>query len=81
MSWKNFFRFSYALFFVFCAALLYFGRDYYAAPSFQKARHALNPAAPSGWPAPFGIIGMFFMLLLLLYSVRKRCVSPDNGET
>ena len=74
MSWKNFFRFSYALLFVFCAALLYFGRDYYAAPSFQKARHPLNPLLRQSGSAGhlFGIIGTFFMLLLLLYSLRKR---------
>jgi hypothetical protein len=75
MTRKTIFRSLYALLIIFCAALLYYGRDYYAAPAFQKARHALNPVLRQSGSAGhlFAVIGTLFMLLLLLYSVRKRC--------
>ncbi len=65
---------AYLLFFIGCLALLYFGRAYYLAPLAQKVRHTLHPLLrQSGtWGHLFGIIGSVFMLLLLLYSVRKR---------
>lgn len=74
MIWRNFFRFLYALLFLFCTILLFYGRTYYAAPAFRKAHHPLNPILRQSGSAGhlFGIIGTFFMLLLLLYSVRKR---------
>jgi hypothetical protein len=74
MNWKNFFRFLYVSLFIFCAALLYYGRGYYAAPAFQKARHPMNPLLRQSGSVGhlFGILGTFFMLLLLLYSLRKR---------
>jgi len=75
MNWKNFFRFSYALLLLFCAVLLFYGRGYYFAPAARRARHVLNPALRQSGSAGhfFAILGTFFMLLLLLYSVRKRC--------
>jgi hypothetical protein len=74
MSWRNFFRFLYALLIIFCVALLYYGRSYYAVPAFQKVRHPLNSILRQSGSAGhlFGILGTLFMLLLLLYSLRKR---------
>ena len=74
MNWRNFFRSLYAMLFLFCGALFFFGRDYYLAPAFKKARHALNPILRQSGSTGhlLGIIGTFFMLLLLLYSIRKR---------
>ncbi len=74
MTWKHFFRLLYALLFLFCAGLLFYGRSYYFAPAAQKARHLQNPVLRQSGSAGhlFGILGMLFMLLLLLYSVRKR---------
>jgi hypothetical protein len=59
---------------LFCGVLFFFGQEYYLAPQFKKARHPLNPfLRQSGSTGHLlGIIGFFFMLLLLLYSVRKR---------
>jgi hypothetical protein len=74
MTWKHFFRLLYALLFLFCAGLLFYGRTYYFAPAPQRARHVLNPALRQSGTAGhfFAILGTFFMLLLLLYSLRKR---------
>jgi hypothetical protein len=74
MHWRNLFRSLYVLLFLFCCALFFFGRDYYLAPAFRKARHPLNPILRQSGSTGhlFGIIGVFFMVLLLLYSVRKR---------
>lgn len=75
MMRKRFFRALYALLFLFCAGLLFYGRDYYFAPAARRARHALNPVLRQSGTAGhfFAILGTFFMVLLLLYSVRKRC--------
>jgi hypothetical protein len=74
MNWRNFFRSLYILLFLFCLALFFFGRDYYFAPAFKKARHPLHNLLRQSGSAGhlFAIIGTLFMLLLLLYSVRKR---------
>jgi len=75
MTRKHFFGFFYSLLFLFCVILLFYGRSYYFAPAFQKARHALNPVLRQSGSAGhlFALIGTLFMLLLLLYSLRKRC--------
>lgn len=74
MTGKHFFRFFYALLFLFCASLLFYGRTYYFVSAARRARHALNPALRQSGTAGhfFAILGTFFMLLLLLYSLRKR---------
>jgi hypothetical protein len=74
MKWRIFFRSLYGLLLLFCAALFFFGRDYYLAPAAKKARHALNPVLRQSGSTGhlLAIIGVFFMLLLLLYSLRKR---------
>jgi hypothetical protein len=74
MNWRIFFRSLYMLLFLFCIALFFFGRDYYLAPAFKKARHPLHSLLRQSGSAGhlFGIIGTFFILLLLLYSIRKR---------
>jgi hypothetical protein len=74
MNWRNFSRFLYIMLALFCGALFFFGRDYYLAPAFKKARHQLNPVLRQSGSAGhlFAIIGTLFMLLLLLYSLRKR---------
>jgi len=74
MKWRIFFRSLYMLLVLFCGALFFFGQEYYLAPQFKKARHPLNPILRQSGSTGhlLGIIGFFFMLLLLLYSVRKR---------
>jgi len=74
MNWRNFFRSLYILLFLFCLALFFFGRDYYFAPAFKKARHPLHDLLRQSGSAGhlFAIIGTLCMLLLLLYSIRKR---------
>jgi len=63
------------LLFLFAIAFFFFNRDYYLAPAFKKVRHPLNPILRQSGSTGhlFAIIGTFFMVLLLLYSVRKRC--------
>jgi hypothetical protein len=75
MNWRNFYRLLYMLLILFCSAVFFLGRDYYLAPAFRKARHPLNSILRQSGSVGhlLGIIGTFFMLLLLLYSVRKRC--------
>jgi len=74
MNWRNFFRYLYMLLFLSCFAFFFLCREYYLAPAFTKARHPLNPILRQSGSAGhlFGILGTLFMLLLLLYSVRKR---------
>jgi hypothetical protein len=74
MKWRYIPRFLYTLLFLFSITLFFFGRDYYLAPAFKKARHPLHHLLRQSGSAGhlFGIIGTLFMLLLLLYSVRKR---------
>jgi hypothetical protein len=66
--------FLYVLFFLFLAALLLYGRAYYFAPIAAKVRHPLHPLLRQSGTLGhlFGILGTLFMLLLLLYSIRKR---------
>jgi hypothetical protein len=80
MNWRNFFRFLYVMLFLFCITLFFSGRDYYLAPAFKKARHPLHSLLRQSGSAGhlFGIIGTFFMLLLLLYSIRKRFRFASN---
>jgi hypothetical protein len=64
----------YILFFLACGFLLYWGRAYYLAPIAKKVRHPLHAGLRQSGSIGhlLGIIGTLFMLLLLLYSVRKR---------
>ncbi len=64
----------YVLMFVFFSWLLYYGSEYYFAPLAQKVRHTMHPVLrqSGSWGHFFGILGSFFMCLLLLYSIRKR---------
>lgn len=64
----------YVLFFLAFAALIVWGQGYYFAPLAKKVRHGLHPVLrQSGTLGHFlGILGSLFMLLLLLYSIRKR---------
>lgn len=57
-----------------CAALLYWGRSYYFAPFVKKVRHPLHATLRQSGSLGhlLGILGTLFMLLLLLYSIRKR---------
>lgn len=74
MKRYSLFNYMYVLFFLLCAALLFFGRHYYFAPIAQKVRHPLHPILrqSGGLGHLMGILGTLFMLLLLLYSIRKR---------
>lgn len=74
MTGKYIFRSLYALLFLGSAILLFLGRSYYFAPAARRARHVLNPALRQSGTAGhfFAVLGTFFMLLLLLYSLRKR---------
>jgi hypothetical protein len=64
----------YGLFFIYYAAVFFYGRGYYAAPIAEKVRHPLHPLLRQSGSLGhlFGIVGSLFMLLLLLYSIRKR---------
>lgn len=64
----------YAVFFLAIAGLFYFGRDYYLAPLVKRIRLPLHPVLrQSGSVGHFlGILGTFFMVVLLAYSLRKR---------
>jgi len=44
MTWRNFSRFLYALLFIFCIGLLFYGRTYYLAP----ARRVIAPIQAAG---------------------------------
>lgn len=59
---------------VLVAALLIYGLDYYLTPFIQRPRHplyrALRPAGSMG--LLYGIIGLAMMVLMHLYSLRKR---------
>jgi len=65
---------SYALFSAFFFGLLLYGRAYYLAPIAEKVRHPLHPLMRQSGSLGhlMGIIGSLFMMLLLLYSIRKR---------
>jgi len=64
----------YVLFFLSCTLLFFYGKAYYMAPLAQKVRHPLHPflRQTGTWGHLFGILGTAFILLLLLYSIRKR---------
>lgn len=64
----------YVLFFLFFAGLFLYGRAYYTAPIAEKVRHPLHPLLRQSGSLGhlLGIAGSLFMLLLLLYSLRKR---------
>jgi len=65
---------AYAAFFLSLLGLLDYGRTYYFAPSIKKVRLPLHPVLRQSGSLGhlLGIIGTAFMLLLLLYSARKR---------
>lgn len=65
---------SYAFFFLITVGLFYFGRTYYLAPSIKKVRMPLHPIFRQSGSVGhlLGGIGAFFMILLLIYSLRKR---------
>jgi hypothetical protein len=69
-----FINFLYALFFFFYIGLVFYGKAYYLAPIAQKVRHPLHPLLrqSGSWGHLLGILGSLFMVLLLLYSIRKR---------
>jgi len=71
---KSFLFYAYVMFFLVVAGLVTWGREYYMSPLAKKVRHPLHATLrQSGtWGHLFGILGTVFMLLLLLYSVRKR---------
>lgn len=74
MRRKSILKFFYILSFLFYGALFFYGGAYYLAPIVEKVRHPLHPLLrQSGFLGHLlGIIGALFMLLLLLYSLRKR---------
>jgi hypothetical protein len=74
MKRKFVLNFFYILSFLFYGALFFYGRAYYLAPHAEKVRHPLHPLLRQSGSLGhlLGIIGALFMLLLLLYSLRKR---------
>ncbi len=74
MKRKFILNFFYLLSFLFYGALFFYGRAYYLAPQAEKIRHPLHPLLRQSGSLGhlLGIIGTLFMLLLLLYSLRKR---------
>lgn len=71
---RSYVFYMYVLFFLALTALIVWGSNYYFAPLAKKVRHALHPVLRQSGTIGhlLGIIGSLFMLLLLLYSVRKR---------
>ncbi len=65
---------AYAFFFLIVVCIFYFGRTYYLAPSIKKVRMPLYPILrqSGSWGHLLGVIGSFFMVLLLVYSLRRR---------
>jgi hypothetical protein len=74
MKRKFILTFFYILSFLFYGALFFYGRAYYLAPIAEKVRHPLHPLLRQSGSLGhlLGITGALFMLLLLLYSLRKR---------
>lgn len=74
MKISTFLKAAYVLFFLTIAGLLYFGAAYYLAPSTKKVRLPLHPVLGQSGSLGhfFGIAGALFMILLLVYSLRKR---------
>ncbi len=64
----------YVLYFLAVGGLFYYGRAYYLAPAVRRLRLPLHPVLrQSGSVGHFlGILGAFFMVTLLAYSLRKR---------
>lgn len=62
------------LFFAAVVYLFIFGSSYYTAPVARKVRHTLHPLLRQSGSLGhlLGILGSIFMILLLLYSIRKR---------
>jgi hypothetical protein len=74
MKRKFILKFFYILSSLFYGALFLYGSAYYLAPIAEKVRHPLHPLLRQSGSLGhlLGIIGALFMLLLLLYSLRKR---------
>lgn len=74
MKKRSFLFYLYAVFLLLYGAFLYYGRAYYLAPLAEKVRHPLHPLLRQSGTIGhlLGIAGSAFMLLLLLYSIRKR---------
>lgn len=66
--------FVYALSFAGMGLLLYRGHDYYLAPLVERPRHpdywTLKPGGSLGYR--FGVLGALMMVVMHLYSLRKR---------
>ncbi len=67
----------YALFLGSLAGFAYHGLPYYLTPLAERPRHPLFwQLKPGGtWGLAFGIVGAAMMVVMLLYSVRKRFVA------
>lgn len=74
MSVHSSLKAGYVFFFVIIAGLSYFGRAYYPALPLKKYRLPLRSVLTSSGSLghPLGILGTFFIILLLAYSLRKR---------
>lgn len=74
MKKKLLLKLSYILFLMFYVGLLIYGKAYYFAPTAIKVRSALHPILRQSGSTGhlLGILGSLFMVLLLLYSLRKR---------
>lgn len=74
MTFRTFLHWIYALGFVAVAAVLVTGFPYYQLPLVERPHHALHDQFKPGgsWGHGVGIIGSTMILLLFLYSARKR---------
>ena len=74
MNSKHVFRGLYLLLLVFSAVWMIAGRTYYLLPPARQVRHPMHAAFRQSGSLGhlLGILGALFMLLLLLYSIRKR---------
>lgn len=83
MKAKHIFNLLYSLLFLFVCGLVYYGRSYYFLPITSKVRHPLHPVLRQSGSLGHGLgfVGSAFMILLLLYSFRKRLRIMKNWGT
>lgn len=74
LFFKTFTILAYAAGLAFAAAVAYYGRSYYTLALVDRPHHMLHSLLKPGgfWGHGLGIIGTSMVLLLFLYSARKR---------
>ena len=73
-SFKGILHLAYVIGFAFVAIAAFTGAPYYVSPLVDRPHHDMHTALKPGgiWGHGLGIVGSAMVLLLLLYSLRKR---------